>query len=173
MTCDKTSDKDAIHQRIRHLASSPISQRTKLRSLFTAHTMRRAGDLRAAGIGPQTIARAVEEGALERISRGLYQRRDSEIEEHQILAEAAIRVPKGVIALTSALAFHGLTDQMPRRIWMATGASDWSPVQSYPPLRIVRFVSLPLPLPSPVQSARDICADDRHRWSCCVGRVMH
>lgn len=101
--------------------------------------MMRAGELRTAGIGPQTIARAVEEGELERISRGLYQRRDADIEEHQILAEAATRVPKGVIALTSALAFHGLTDQMPRRIWMAIGPSDWSPVQSYPPLRIVRF----------------------------------
>lgn len=121
------------------MISAHISQRTKLRDLFAAHSMMRAGELRAAGIGPQTIARAVEEGELERISRGLYQRRDAEIEEHQILAEAATRVPKGIIALTSALAFHGLTDQMPRRIWMAIGVSDWSPVQSYPPLRIVRF----------------------------------
>lgn len=121
------------------MSSAQDSQQTKLRDLFAAHTMLRAGDLRAAGIGPQTIARAVEAGELERISRGLYQRRDAEIEEHQILAEAATRVPKGVIALTSALAFHGLTDQMPRRVWMAIGASDWSPVQSYPPLRIVRF----------------------------------
>lgn len=121
------------------MVSAHISQRTKLRDLFAAHSMMRAGELRAAGIGPQTIARAVEEGELERISRGLYQRRDAEIEEHQILAEAATRVPKGIIALTSALAFHGLTDQMPRRIWMAIGVSDWSPVQSYPPLRIVRF----------------------------------
>lgn len=87
----------------------------------------------AAGIGPQTIARAVEEGELERLLRGLYQRHDADIEEHQILVEAAARVPKGVVALTSALAFHGLTDQMPRRIWMAIGPSDWSPVQSYPP----------------------------------------
>lgn len=121
------------------MLSTPISQRAKLRDLFAAHTMMRAGELRAAGIGPQTIARAVEEGELERISRGLYQRRDADIEEHQILAEAATRVPKGIIALTSALAFHGLTDQMPRRIWMAISPSDWSPVQTYPPLRIVRF----------------------------------
>ncbi len=121
------------------MLSAPVSQRAKLRDLFAAHTMMRAGELRAAGIGPQTIARAVEEGELERISRGLYQRRDTDTEEHQILAEAAMRIPKGVIALTSALAFHGLTDQMPRRIWMAIGPSDWSPVQSYPPLRIVRF----------------------------------
>jgi predicted transcriptional regulator of viral defense system len=121
------------------MLSTPVSQRAKLRDLFAAHTMMRAGELRAAGIGPQTIARAVEDGELERISRGLYQRRDADIEENQILAEAAMRVPKGVIALTSALAFHGLTDQMPRRIWMAIGPSDWSPVKSYPPLRIVRF----------------------------------
>ncbi len=43
-----------------------------------------------------------------------------------------MRAPKGVIALVSALAFHGLTDQMPRRVWIAIGASDWAPVQSYP-----------------------------------------
>ncbi len=121
------------------MLSTPVSQRARLRDLFASHTIMRAGELRAAGIGPQTLARALEEGELERISRGLYQRSDADIEEHQILAEAARRVPKGIIALTSALAFHGLTDQMPRRIWMAIGPSDWSPVQSYPPLRIVRF----------------------------------
>ena len=115
------------------------SQRAKLRKLFTTHIMMRASELRAAGIGPQTIARAVENGEIERISRGLYQKHNAENEEHQRLAEAALRVPKGVIALTSALAFHDLTDQMPRRVWMAIGTSDWAPVQSYPPLRIVRF----------------------------------
>ena len=115
------------------------SQREKLRDLFAIHTMMRAGELRAAGIGAQTLARAVEDGELERISHGLYQHRDAQFEEHQILAQAAARVPKGVIALTSALAFHGLTDQMPRRVWIAIGTSDWSPVQSYPLLRIVRL----------------------------------
>jgi len=104
--------------------SSFASQRTKLRDLFATHTMMRAKELRAAGIDPQTIARAVADGELERISRGLYQRPGAEIEEHQILAEAALRVPKGVIALTSALAFYDLTGQMPRRIWMAIGTTD-------------------------------------------------
>jgi predicted transcriptional regulator of viral defense system len=115
------------------------SQRIQLRNLLDGRGMMRAQELRQAGISPQTIARAVETGEIERISRGVYQKRGSEIEENQILAEAAIRVPKGVIALVSALAFHGLTDQMPRRIWMAIGASDWAPVQSYPPMRMVRF----------------------------------
>ena len=115
------------------------SQRVKLRNLLDARSMMRAQELREAGISPQTIARAVETGEIERISRGVYQKRGSEVEENQILAEAAMRVPKGVIALVSALAFHGLTDQMPRRIWMAIGTSDWAPVQSYPPMRMVRF----------------------------------
>ncbi|QMW23262.1 AbiEi antitoxin N-terminal domain-containing protein [Sandaracinobacteroides saxicola] len=115
------------------------SQRIQLRTLLDSRSMMRAHELREAGISAQTIARAVETGDIERISRGVYQRRGSEIEENQILAEATMRVPKGVIALVSALAFHGLTDQMPRRIWMAIGASDWAPVQAYPPMRMVRF----------------------------------
>lgn len=121
------------------MLSEQNSQKAKLSSLLEAHAMMRAQDLREAGISAQTIARAVENGEIERISRGVYQKHGAEIEENQILAEAAMRAPKGVIALVSALAFHGLTDQMPRRVWMAIGTSDWAPVQSYPPLRMVRF----------------------------------
>jgi len=118
---------------------APESQKAKLRSLLNARGMMRAHELRAAGIGAQTIARAVENGDIERLARGVYQMRGAEVEENRILAEAAMRVPKGVVALVSALAFHGLTDQMPRRVWMAIGTSDWAPVPSYPPLRMVRF----------------------------------
>lgn len=121
------------------MTPAPQSQRVQLRNLLDGRSMMRAQELRGAGISPQTIARAVESGEIERISRGVYQKRGSEMEENQILAEAAIRVPRGVIALVSALSFHGLTDQMPRRIWVAIGTSDWAPVQSYPPMRMVRF----------------------------------
>ena len=44
-----------------------------------------------------------------------------------------------MIAMFSALAFHELTDQMPRKVWVAIGSSDWSPAPSYPPTRTVRF----------------------------------
>lgn len=43
------------------------------------------------------------------------------------LAEAAKLVPKGVICLTSALAFHELTDTVPSRVWVAIGAKDRLP----------------------------------------------
>src|SRR3546814_145845 len=83
--------------------------------------------------------RALDDGDIVRISRGLYQDPQSDVDSEQTLAEVAKRIPKGVIAMVSALAYHGLTDQMPRKTWVAIGASDWSPVSDYPPVRIVRF----------------------------------
>lgn len=123
------------------MPSAQDSQKAKLRSMLDTRSMMHAHELRKAGISAQTIARAVESGEVERISRGVYQKRGAEVEENQILAEAIMRVPKGVIALVSALAFHELTDQMPRCVWVAIGTSDWAPVQSYPPLRMVRFAA--------------------------------
>lgn len=81
----------------------------------------------------------VEAEEIERIGRGNYQKSNAEVAEDQILAEATLRVPKGIVALLSALAFHDLTDQMPRRVWIAMGASDWAPVQSYLRIRVIRF----------------------------------
>ncbi len=116
-----------------------ITQGETLRALFGAHPILRARELRAAGVAPETIARAVESGDIDRIARGLYQLHDAPLDTDQGLAEIAKRIPNGVIAMVSALAFHGLTDQMPRRIWVAIGTSDWSPAIDYPPVRIVRL----------------------------------
>ncbi|MGV2104102.1 MULTISPECIES: type IV toxin-antitoxin system AbiEi family antitoxin domain-containing protein [unclassified Rhizobium] len=58
------------------------SQRAKLRSLLAARSMMHAHELREAGISGQTIARAVEGGEIDCISRGVYQKRDVEIEEN-------------------------------------------------------------------------------------------
>ena len=103
--------------------------------------MARASELQVAGIAASTIARAVESGDVVRAGRGLYQLPNSEMDAETTLAEASKRVPKGIICMISALAYHGLTDQMPRKIWMAIGAKSWEPAIEYPPLRIVRFRS--------------------------------
>ena len=91
------------------------------------------------GISPGTIARATQAGIIERVTRGLYQSSTALIDANQALAEASKRLPKRVIALVSAFAFHGLTDQMPRAVWVAIGGSDWAPAPAYPPIKIVRF----------------------------------
>jgi len=120
--------------------SPPRSQRQRLADILARQPIVRAYEMRQEGIDPPTISRAVRAGELTRISRGLYQRADSDIDAHQALAEAAKKVPRGVIAMVSALAFHELTDQMPRNVWVAVSTRDWSaPAPSYPPVRIVEL----------------------------------
>jgi len=121
------------------VTATQTTQRERLRHLLEQSPILRARELREAGVAAQAIARALDTGELNRIARGLYQRPDGPIDAAQALAEASKKIPKGVIAMLSALAFHGLTDQMPRKFWVAIGTSDWSPVPSYPPMRIVRI----------------------------------
>jgi predicted transcriptional regulator of viral defense system len=73
------------------------------------------------------------------LSRGLYQLSNARLDANHVLAEAAKRVPKGVICLFSALAYHEVTDRIPRRIWVATGPWDWRPKITDTPIEIVRF----------------------------------
>lgn len=122
---------------------SPLAatQQQRLKAIVDAQPLVRAYDLRAQGITSATIARAEASGLIGRVARGLYQSRDSELENDQALAEIAKQIPNGIISMTSALAFHGLTDQMPRRIWVAIAKGAWAPTVRSPPIRLVRFKS--------------------------------
>jgi predicted transcriptional regulator of viral defense system len=116
-------------------------QRSIARKLLAERGMARLTDLRAAGVTAATMTRMANDGEVVRLARGLYQLADAELDAQHSLAEAAACVPKGIICLTSALAFHGLTDQLPRKVWIAIGVSDWAPEPSSPPLRIVRMTN--------------------------------
>jgi predicted transcriptional regulator of viral defense system len=107
--------------------------------LLKQRGMLRQKEFVAAGIAPQTLARLVEEGAIMRPARGLYQLADAALETSHMLAEAAKLVPKAVVCLTSALQFHGLTLQMPSAIWMGIDRAAWRPTFAYPPVRFVRL----------------------------------
>jgi predicted transcriptional regulator of viral defense system len=101
--------------------------------------MARLSELTKAGVTAATLSRMAEKGLVVRLARGLYQLPDAPPDLNHSLAEAAKLVPKGVICLTSALAFHDLTDTIPSRIWLAIGAKDRQPRVGSPPLQIVRF----------------------------------
>ena len=118
---------------------APGTQRDLARELLRKRGMVRLFEFNDAGITAATISRMHEDGDVVRLARGLYQLADAAIDANHSLAEAAKRVPKGVICLVSALAFHGLTDQLPGAIWMAIGAKDWAPKVGSPPIRVVRF----------------------------------
>ena len=99
----------------------------------------RLSEFKAVGITAATISRMSRSGELIRLARGLYQLADAPLDANHSLAEAAKRVPKGVVCLASALAYHGLTDQLPPIVWMAIGTKDWAPKDTNRTMRIVRF----------------------------------
>jgi predicted transcriptional regulator of viral defense system len=115
------------------------TQIEKLRDFMGISTIVRSRDLTKVGVSATTISRAVADGELMRIGRGIYQLSDAEIDTHATLIETAKRAPNAVICLMSALAYHGLTDQLPRAVWIAIGAKDWKPNMTYPKIRTVRF----------------------------------
>ena len=45
-------------------------------------------------------------------------------------------IPKGIICLISSLAFHGLTTQIPRQVYVALPNDAEKPRLEYPPLRL-------------------------------------
>lgn len=121
------------------LTAPPTTQRSQALALLQRRGMVRQAEFNAAGITAATVSRMERAGDIVRITRGLYQLPDAPLDAQQSLAEVARRVPKGVICLTSALAFHGLTDQMPPKVWIAIGRKDWRPRLGYPPIHVVRF----------------------------------
>jgi predicted transcriptional regulator of viral defense system len=119
--------------------SKPTSQRQIAHALLAARGIARLAELRDAGVTAATVSRMERDGEVLRLARGLYQLPDATLDAHHSLAEAAKRVPKGVVCLVSALAFHDLTDQLPRQIWIAIRQRDWPPKADGAPIRLVRF----------------------------------
>ena len=115
------------------------TQRSQALALLKRRGMTRLAEFGEAGITATTVGRMERAGDVVRLARGLYQLPNAALDAQQSLAEAARLVPKGVICLASALAFHGLTDQMPPKVWIAIGRKDWRPRVNYPPMRIARF----------------------------------
>ena len=91
------------------------------------------------GYHPEVIRRLVREGSVEQVARGTYRAMDHEPTAHHGLVVAALRVPRGVICLLSALAFHDIGTQQPADVWLAIDRRDRRPSLYYPPLHIARF----------------------------------
>lgn len=99
----------------------------------------RVRDVQAHGVHPEYLRRLAAHGKLTRVGRGIYAIPSADITEHHSLAEVAVRVPQGVICLLTALRFHGLGTQNPKKVWLAIDRKAALPRLKYPPLRIVRF----------------------------------
>lgn len=96
-------------------------------------------DIAAAGIHTQALSRLVQDGTLERVSRGRYRLPDAPVTEHHGLALVTAAVPKAIVCLISALNFHQIGTQLTAEVWIALDRRSRRPALRYPPLHIVRF----------------------------------
>lgn len=78
------------------------------------------------GIPRVTLHRLAQRGEIRPITRGLYMRGAESVVDLD-LAEIAAKAPTATICLTSALAEHGLTDAISKRIDIAIARGTWAP----------------------------------------------
>ena len=89
---------------------------------------------------PRTyLVRLVKEGLLERVGYGLYSLADGDFNQAQSWIEVAVKAPKGVLCLLSALAFHELTTQNPFEVWLAVPRDAHRPKIETVQTRLFRF----------------------------------
>ncbi len=110
--------------------------------IFNKHggILRTAQALRA-GIHPSTLYTMRDSGTLEVVSRGVYRLADNLPLGNPDLVIVATRVPRGVICLISALAFHELTTQIPHVVHVALSRGAEEPRLDHPPIKTYRFTS--------------------------------
>ncbi|NBE81652.1 type IV toxin-antitoxin system AbiEi family antitoxin domain-containing protein [Micromonospora rubida] len=72
----------------------------------------------AAGISEWQLYRLRDQGLIEPLGRGLYRRHDAGTADLDLI-EVARRAPSATLCLTTALARHGLADEIPARIDVA------------------------------------------------------
>ena len=112
----------------------------KAASVFRRHggALRTAEALRR-GIHPRTLYAMRDAGLLERLGRGLYRLADLPPLGNPDLVTIALRVPRGVICLVSALSFHELTSQIPHEVYVALKRGAEPPRLEHPPVRVFWF----------------------------------
>jgi predicted transcriptional regulator of viral defense system len=91
------------------------------------------------GISRNYIQRLVDEGRLIKVSRGIYSLAEHSFPETQSLLEVAVKAPKAVVCLISALQFHNLTTQNPFEVWIAVERNTRIPKIDSVMTRIFRF----------------------------------
>lgn len=121
--------------------------------LFRQHggVLRMADALRA-GIHRRTLYQLRDAGVIEPLSRGLYRLADAPPLGNPDLVTVALRVPKGVVCLISALAYHDLTTQVPHEVSLAISRDSEPPRIDFPPVRVFRFS--PAPFAAGVETRR-------------------
>lgn len=91
------------------------------------------------GIHPRTLYRLRDTEKLIRVSRGVYRLASLPRIGNPDLVTVATRIPKAIVCLVSALAYHDITSEIPHEIHIALPRGTKTPRIGYPPIRTYRF----------------------------------
>jgi len=91
------------------------------------------------GISRYMLYKLKDEGVIEQISRGVYRLKDLPPIGNPDLVTVSLRYPNSVICLISALAFHGITTQIPHSVSVAIPRGSRAPSLDYPPVQPHQF----------------------------------
>jgi predicted transcriptional regulator of viral defense system len=107
------------------------------RRVFTEHGgMLRTSKAIRLGVHPRILYALRDAGEIEQIGRGLYKLSTAPPLSSPDLVPIAIRIPRAVVCLISALAHHGLTTQIPHTIDIALPSHGNVPKVDGVPLRV-------------------------------------
>ena len=93
----------------------------------------------ALGVHPRTLYEMRDRAVLEQVSRGIYRLATLPTLSQPDLVTVALRVPRAVICLISALSFHDLTSEIAHEVQIALPRGTKRPVLEHPPVRVFRF----------------------------------
>lgn len=91
------------------------------------------------GMSRYSLYKLKDRGIIEQVSRGVYRLVDLPPLGDPDLVTVALRVPGAVVCLISALAYHGLTTQIPHEVSIAILRDSRPPRLDHPPVRVYRF----------------------------------
>lgn len=136
----------------------------KFRSFIAKHDTFTASQAQKAGFSRTILSVQAKKGLIERISRGLY--RNPEIEtntpiDKEDLIAVTRSIPGGVVCLISALDIYNMTDELPRRHWIAVSNDRQAPRRKG--ARIVRFRNMKLGRTKIKLGDKEIWIFDRER----------
>ncbi len=96
-------------------------------------------DIKKAGFHNDILQSLIASGRIQKMSRSVYKLAEVDDLINPDLVIAAIKAPKGVVCLISALAFYEVTDEIPRHVDLAIPRGAHANKINHPPVKYYRF----------------------------------
>jgi predicted transcriptional regulator of viral defense system len=108
------------------------------KEVFRQHNgVLRTSEALDADITPSTLYDMLDKGIITEVARGVYRLSEYPALSNPDFVTVALRYPRAVIALISALNYYELTTQFPHAVYIALPRGYKKPETDYPPLEVV------------------------------------